>query len=269
LFLSQTARLADVVLPVQSWMEREGSYTTGERRAQRYYPALRATTALPARTESPGTRRAPLLKALYPELQGPLADFAIPALIAERLEAGELAQGSAAAVFNRLAEFVPAFAGLSYQKLAQVREQWPIVGREDLYYGGTAYENTQGLGAPLSLVDGQAQLVWPRIADFRLPKLGLMAFPVTRLYDRGSTVMPSDLLHERIGEPYVVMNVHDAGRLNVEPGDMVRVNFSESGWTTAVAARLDGELPERVLLVPRSFGIPISGPTSVEVKRDA
>jgi len=32
-----------------------------------------------------------------------------------------------------------------------VREQWPIVGRGDLYYGGTTYENAQGLGVHLNL----------------------------------------------------------------------------------------------------------------------
>ena len=46
LYLSQTARLADVVLPAQSWLEREGSYTSGERRVQRFYPALLATSLL-------------------------------------------------------------------------------------------------------------------------------------------------------------------------------------------------------------------------------
>ena len=35
-------------------------------------------------------------------------------------------------------------------ELAEVKPQWPIVGRGDIYYGGTTYENTQGLGAHLS-----------------------------------------------------------------------------------------------------------------------
>ncbi len=39
LFLTETAKLADVVLPAQTFTERDGSLTSGERRVQRYYPA--------------------------------------------------------------------------------------------------------------------------------------------------------------------------------------------------------------------------------------
>ena len=40
LFLTETAKLADVVLPAQAYTERDGSFTSGERRAQRFYPAV-------------------------------------------------------------------------------------------------------------------------------------------------------------------------------------------------------------------------------------
>ena len=55
-----------------------------------------------------------------------------------------------------LAAAVPAFQGISYPKLAEVSEQWPIIGRSDLYYGGTSYQNSQGLGVPLGLVNKKA-----------------------------------------------------------------------------------------------------------------
>jgi NADH-quinone oxidoreductase subunit G len=125
LFLTETARLADVVLPAQAFSERDGSFTSGERRVQRFYPAT-------------------------PPLGESKADYAITALLAA--EAGLQVEGrSAALVMEKIAATVPAFAGISYGKLAEVCEQWPIVGRGDLYYGGTTYENRQGLGVHLNL----------------------------------------------------------------------------------------------------------------------
>jgi len=267
LYLSQTARLADVVFPAQAWTEREGSYTSGERRVQRYYPALQPNAALPPRVESPGSRRAQVLTGLRAELDGPQADFAIPAFLAEKLGYEGFVHASASLVFARLAAEAPSFGGLSYQKLAEVHEQWPIVGRSDLYYGGTTYENTQGLGVQLPLAQGGASLLsWPQVADFKLPKLGGIAFPITRLYDRGATLMHSQLLHKRIGEPYIILSKQEASRLKISQGGFVRITFTDAERSVVVQAKVDEGLPERVVLAPRSFGLPISGPTPVELK---
>ena len=214
-------------------------------------------------------RRATLLTAMRPDLHGPQADFAIPAIISERMQGADLAYASAAAVFVRIAQQRKTFEGLNYQKLSEVHEQWPIIGRGDVYYGGTSYENSQGLGIQLPLSGATPPLTWPQVGDFKLPKLGSMAFPVTRLYDQGTTLAPSKLLEIRIGEPYVILNAEDAGRLKLEDGDMVRMIISGSGHSVVVPARLDDKLPERVVLVPRSFGIPIHGPMPVEVKRES
>ena len=35
--MTETARMADVVLPVQAYTEREGTFTSGERRIQRQF----------------------------------------------------------------------------------------------------------------------------------------------------------------------------------------------------------------------------------------
>ena len=85
LYLTQTARLADVVLPAQSFIEREGSYTSAERRVQRFYPAIQPVIALPPQVNSPGTSKSPVLTAVRPDLQGPLADYAIPVLLAKKM----------------------------------------------------------------------------------------------------------------------------------------------------------------------------------------
>jgi hypothetical protein len=51
---------------------------------------------------------------------------------------------------------------------------------------------------------------------------------------------------------------------NREPDSLDR---DTAGQTVVVQVRLDQELPERVVLVPRSFGIPIDRPTPVEIRR--
>ncbi len=282
LYLTQTARLADVVLPAQSWIERDGSFTSGERRAQRFYPVIPPRTAPASRAESPSTNKAPLLIAGDEVLESPLPDFAITAMITLRIDSeAQITASSAARVFNQMAETVPAFSDQTYLKLAQVHEQWPIVGRDDLYYGGTSYENTGGLGMQLALntsdTPSTTRLAGTTVEFIRMPKLGQIAFPITRLYDQGKTLMPSQLLHERIGEPYIVLNVNDAEMLRIQDGDVVHMTVANrepdspdrvtAGQTVVVQARLDQELPERVVLVPRSFGIPIDKPTPVEIRR--
>ncbi|NOY98555.1 MAG: NADH-quinone oxidoreductase subunit NuoG [Chloroflexi bacterium] len=121
---TETAKMADVVLPAQAFTECEGTFTSGERRVQRFHPAL------PPHGES-------------------RPDHVITAQIAGQIGI-DLEGGPAALVFERIAATVAGFDGLTYDKLAEVSEQWPIVGREDLYYGGTSYENTQGLGVQLA-----------------------------------------------------------------------------------------------------------------------
>jgi NADH-quinone oxidoreductase subunit G len=241
LFLTATAKLADVVLPAQAYTEREGTYTTGERRVQRFYPAV-------------------------PEKADCRADFAIAAQIAEQLSI-HLEGRIASKVMANIAENIPDYTGLSYSKLAEVSEQWPIVGRGDLYYGGTTYENSQGLGVqltPAAQRGAALPLGWPDLPEVQIPKLGLLAVPVTRLYDRGQTVLPSKLLHQRIPQPYLAIHPDDASRLRIPDGATVELSYQNT--TSLVAIRFDERVPVGVILVPRSMGVPINSPQPAELR---
>ncbi len=114
------------------------------------------------------------------------------------------------------------FADLNYAKLAEVEPQWPIVGRGDMYYGGTTYDNKQGLGVQLSNAAQRGEKV-------RLPQVQkdcgpspkgkeLLAVPITKLYDRGVTVSTRRLLDERIGEAFVALHPATAEKLGVDSG---------------------------------------------------
>ena len=241
LFLTSTAKLADVVLPAQPFTEREGSYTSGERRVQRFYPVL------PARPDSK-------------------ADFAITGQIGQLMDK-DMVSNLPSRVMARIATRVADYAGLSYTKLSAVEEQWPIVGRQDLFYGGTTYENNQGLGVQLTSAAERGEnvsLTWPELSDLELPENALLAVPTTLLYDRGQTFLPSELLHQRIPQPYIALHPSTAGSLGVLNGASVQVRLN--GTSTLVTSRLDGTLPEGVVLVPRSMGIPITGPTRIEIR---
>lgn len=241
LFLTDTARLADVVLPVQAYTEREGSYTSGERRVQRFYPAV-------------------------PEPAGVKADFAITGQIGQMLGL-DLESKVAAKVMRHLASKVPDYAKVSFTELAKTSEQWPIVGRGDLYYGGTTYENKQGLGVQLPPAAQRGEAVtlgWPDWPEVKIGAGSLVAVPVTRLYDRGGTILPSRLLQARIGQPRVILHPANAKELGVQAGDSVQVSLN--GSTHVATARLDKSVPVEVVLVPRSMGLPIAGPVGVQIR---
>ena len=162
-----------------------------------------------------------------------------------------------------------AFAGISYAALAEVSEQWPIVGRGDMYYGGTSYENTQGLGVQMGA--GAALTASTRTPSSTLtpPPLSLKgrgelrAVPVTKLYDMGTTVTPSTLITNHIGMPSVVVHPAVAAKLGIERGGSARVSLN--GVEADVSVSFDASLAENIVLVYRSFGIPISEPAAVSL----
>lgn len=239
---SATTEIANVVFPAQAFTERDGTFVSGERRAQRFYAAL------PPKGESK-------------------PDYAITALLAKQM--GVILQGLAASVvFEILANSIEAFNELSYETLAQVKEQWPIVGRSDLYYGGATYENTKGMGVqliPLAQAGGTVKI--PRVrkeAALRPKEKELLAIPINKLYDLGVTVRTAEFLAERIGEPFIAVNPETAQKFGAQAGQTARISF-EGGGGEAVL-KLDETIPSGVALIPRSMGIAIHEPAVAKVK---
>jgi NADH-quinone oxidoreductase subunit G len=237
-----TTEIADVIFPAQAFSEREGTFTSGERRVQRFYPAV------PPEGDSK-------------------PDFAITSMLAKQM--GIILEGtSVSVVFDILANSIDAFADLNYAKLAEVHGQWPIVGRGDLYYGGTTYENTQGLGVqlvPAAQVGGTVRI--PKVrkeAALRPKEKELLAVPVNRLYDRGVTVLPAELLHQRIGETTIALHPDAAERLGVEAGKLVKISID--GVSNEAVVKIDDTISTGIALVPRSMGIAIKEPVAAKVK---
>jgi NADH-quinone oxidoreductase subunit G len=224
--VSQYATLA---LPVQSFAERDGTYTNGERRVQRFYTA-----------------------------QGPMGE-ALPAwqLLSRALEkAGKgTVRLSAAAVMLDITKNVPAFAGCTYRELAKVERQFPEIGRHDMYYGGTSYANTSGLGVQIKTAADEGGTV--SVGEVTLPDVPtasgrngqLVVIPTTQLYNRESIFEPSVIMHPRILMPYAELNAADAEQWNIASGDVIEVRAGDV--SVRVKAYVNGGTPQGSVLLPR------------------
>jgi formate dehydrogenase alpha subunit len=144
LFLSETARLAHVVLPGASFLEKDGTFTSGERRIQRVRRVL----------DPPGSARADweILCALMAATGCP-QPFQSP---------GE--------VMDEIARVAPDFAGVAYAQLEGDGLQWPVPGaghpgtallHADRFPRGRGklsrvdYVPSPGLGPGLTLITGR------------------------------------------------------------------------------------------------------------------
>ena len=99
IFLTETAKLADVVLPAVSFAEKDGTFTNTERRVQRVRQAV-------------------------PPLGDSLADWQIISALSNLL-GYPMSYGHPEEIFRELAKVTPSYAGISYARLEQAGIQWP------------------------------------------------------------------------------------------------------------------------------------------------
>jgi NADH-quinone oxidoreductase subunit G len=172
--LSELAAQADVVLPAAAYAERDGSYTSGDRRVQRFYRALPAA----------GQAR---------------PDWWIAQELARRLGADWRYEG-AAQIFADIAAQAPGYASLSYEALARGEEQWPPMGRGDLYYGGTVYDNTGGLGVRYAADAETAAPARCEVGSLTSTLEGLQR-PDRMLYQDGELIRRSKVVQSHVVRP--------------------------------------------------------------------
>ncbi|MFN3742094.1 MAG: NADH-quinone oxidoreductase subunit NuoG [Anaerolineales bacterium] len=229
---TKTVRQADVVFSACAYTEREGTFTSGERRVQRYWPAV-------------------------PHWGECKPDFTITASLAQALGLMLEAQ-SAARLFQEMASSIEAFHGLDYARLSETRPQWPPTGPHDYPFSGTAQPNTQGMGKTLSVApnaQGSAAVPKLQLEALRPEEGKLLLVPITRLFDAGSLVAPSSLLHQRIGTPRLLLHPNTAQAEGVQDGDQVLISWE--GHQAEAKVVVDESVPSGVGLVPRSMGIPL------------
>ncbi len=99
IFMTETAGLADVILPAACFAEKDGTFSNTERRVQRVRKAV----------EPPGLAR---------------ADWEILTDLARRMGL-DWNYESAEDIFKEIASLTPSYAGISYERLDRESLQWP------------------------------------------------------------------------------------------------------------------------------------------------
>ncbi|MDX2369790.1 MAG: formate dehydrogenase subunit alpha [Colwellia sp.] len=100
IFLSETAKMADVVLPGTTFLEKNGTFTNGERRVQKVNAAVKPRIGC----KTDGDIIVEMMNALgYPQ-----------------------APNDASAMLEEISQVVPFFTGITWQNLGDNGLQWPV-----------------------------------------------------------------------------------------------------------------------------------------------
>ena len=223
--LTQTAELADVVLPAAAgWCETEGTVTSSERRVQRVRRAL---------PPPPGVRD----------------DLDILCDLARRM-GKDLGDPSAETLWNEVRSLSPAHAGMSYARLeASDGLQWPCYDEShpgELYLHGRLWERpVVGPLAPFSCVlqEGPVEELSPEFP---------LRLTTGRRLDSYNTGVQTGHFASPLRRPETLdLSPEDARRLEVADGDTVRV-ASRRG-TVLAPARIDPGLPQGLVFLTLHF----------------
>ncbi|MFQ3632309.1 NADH-quinone oxidoreductase subunit NuoG [Roseiflexus sp.] len=266
IFLTETAQRADVVLPTASIAGREGTFTNAERRVQRFRQARIPEYNTPAGWDVAQRIARALIaigvKSVTPDAQGDGRNAQHAS--AKTTPAASLDQWDyvvAGDVADEIAATVRGYADTTYESLGLTRKpQWGRQPNEAVFYDGTSYENTEGVGVqiaaeadhPNALFSLRTRALQPvDVSDDH--SCILLAAP--RAYDGRAWGRDSKLL-PRMVTPHLILSVEDAAALEIAPGRLVRI-ASETG-SAVLPAQIDRNLPRGLALMPDVDGAPLS-----------
>jgi NADH-quinone oxidoreductase subunit G len=260
LFMTPTAQLADVVLPAAVWAERDGTYTNAERRVQRF----RAARNPHGESRPDWQILATLGRAVYARMPQPEPVAAAPNKGKTRTYAQPAVRAwayrSTDDVNAEIVREVAIYKDTAYSKLKGATGVWGRQPVEDpVYYDGTSYQNTEGIGVQWPTVAENVQtrfdlqFVAPQAPAQHDGDLTLVGAP--RLYDGGTLMQNSPGINFWVANPYVGLARTDAEQMGIKSGDTLRIS-SEVG-SIELPALVDGLVQPGAVLIPDVEAAPL------------
>jgi predicted molibdopterin-dependent oxidoreductase YjgC len=228
LFINETGRYADVILPGASWAEKDGTFTNTDRRVQRVRKAF----------EPFGDSR---------------ADWQIVCAVAQRLEQ-KLGRAKSARwdyahpseILEEMGRLVPNYAGITYDRLDGDGLQWPVLNRE---HPGTPFlfEND----FPRGRAKFHALVYEPSKEQPDAEYPFILTTGRVLYHWHGGTQTRNSILDFAQPEALVEINPSDAARLAVNEGDAVRV--SSRRGAIVLRARVTEKASRGIVFIPFHF----------------
>ena len=221
LFLTETAFHADVVLPASAFAEKVGTFTNTDRRVQMARAVI----------DPPGDAR---------------QDWWILQEIARRLGL-DWSYNGPADVFAELAEMMPSFANITWERLEREGAvTYPVdaldtPGHEIIFYAGFPTASGRAKIVPANVLPPD------EIPDDEFPMV-LSTGRVLEHWHTGSMTRRSGILDAIEPEAVAFMSPNNLWRIGLRPGDLMRIETRRGA--VEVKVRSDRDVPDSMVFMP-------------------
>ena len=202
IFMTETAKFADVVLPSACFAEKEGTFSNTERRVQRVRKAV----------DPPGDSK---------------DDWKITCEIASRM-GYPMSYESSSAIMEEISKVTPSYAGISYDRLEEEGIHWPCPTPD---HPGTPVLHTLAFPIGKGVFHAIEYIPPAEQTDEDYP-LYLTTGRIIYQYHTGTMTMKSEGLNERAPENFVEISPSDARKYGFDNGAMAKI-ASRRGDITA------------------------------------
>ena len=225
IFMTETAKLADVVLPATTWAERGGTVTNTDRRVQ-------------------------LMRGVEKVHENTKHDLDILMEVGSRLfgEEGFRFDG-AEAVFEELRKVCPIYHGMTYEALGETGIQWPCYEEGD-EGDQFLYEDTFDTESGLGQIEGVRHQPPAEVPDEEYPLI-LTTARLEEHYNTGTMSRRSPTLSRQHPENFVDVHPNDAEHYGIADGD--RVTLQSRRGEIDVKAQVTEDIKEGVVWTTPHF----------------
>ena len=218
IFLTETAKMADVVLPSASFAEKEGTFVNTERKVQRVRKAV----------DSPGEAR---------------EDWKIISDLSSRM-GYSMDYKSAESIMEEIAQVTPSYCGINYERLQNDGIHWPCPTTD---HPGTPCLHIDQFTCGMGVFHALEYKPPAELPDDEYP-FYLTTGRVLYQFHTGSMTMKSQGLNDLAPECFVEISQQDAEANGIGDGDSLRI-ASRRGEIEA-KARLSDKAVKGTIFIP-------------------